>query len=288
MRVSNAMMAENMKSHLFRQTRQLLRTQERIATGKRINRLSDDPIGMGQAMRYRTSIDKLHQFNSNINNAKFHINVVEDVLNSISELLVEAKKIAADPHRDMRPILAEQVNTLRGQVLQMANSRHNGSYLFAGDLTAAPPFTTDMATGTYAYMGDNGTRDFNIGEGLNIRIEADGSAIFGTIFETLSNLEADLLGDDTAGILSRMSELDDSIKGLNATRAINAGKYKLLQATQGFNDRFRVNTEDLLSRTEEADIAAAAIDLNIQQIAYESILATTSRIMQTSLINFLK
>jgi flagellar hook-associated protein 3 FlgL len=288
MRVSNAMIAENIKNHLFRHSRHLLQTQERIASGKRINRPSDDPVGMARVMGYRTHIEKLHQFNANITAATFHLDVVDDVLNSVTDLLVQAKKIASDPHRDLRGMMAEEVAILRDQVLQFSNWRNSGIYIFAGDRVDTPPFSFDPDTGNYGYMGDSGTRDFNIGESLNMHITADGSAVFGSIFETLANLEADLRDENTAGILSRISELEACINGLNETRAVNAGKSKRLQATATHNDRLRVNFEDLLSRTEDTDLAAAAIDLTIQRTAYEATLATAAKIVQPTLIDFLK
>jgi flagellar hook-associated protein 3 FlgL len=288
MRISNAMMAENIKKHLFGHTRQLLRLQEQIASGKRINRPSDDPVGMSRAMGYRTHIEKLKQFNANISQARLHVDVVEDVLKSVSDLLVEARKIASDPHRDMRPMLADQVRTLQEQVLQLANWRKGGIYIFSGDRVDAPPFVFDGATASYTYMGDNGTRDFGIGEGLNAQFTADGGAVFGTIFETLIHLEADLRNEDTAGILSRTPELTSCIDGLNTLRAENAGKYKRLEATAEHNSRLRATIEDLLSRTEDTDLASAAIDLKIRQTAYEGTLATAAKIIQPSLIDFLK
>ncbi len=285
MRISNAMMAENIKGYLLKHTESLLKTQEQIASGKRINRASDDPIGLGLAMGYRKSISSIQQFNENITNAELHINTVEDILGTVTDLLQEAKDIAADPDRDMRSMLANQVVGIRDQVLQLANSQINGNYAFAGDLTDTPPFN---AAGVYS--GDTGTKDYIIGDGLQINIGSDGSQIFqggSDIFAVLNDLETALNTDDTAGIAAQLPLLEDAIQQLNTTRAVNAGQYKRLEATQNFNERFLVNVQDLLSRTEDTDIAAAAIDLNTQQTAYQSTLATAAKIIQPTLMDFL-
>ncbi|RJQ84823.1 MAG: flagellar hook-associated protein 3 [Desulfobacteraceae bacterium] len=288
MRISNAMVAENIKAYLFKHTEQLLKTQEQIGSGKRINRPSDDPIGMGQVLAYRKSIAKLDQYNSNITNAKFHIDTVEDILGGVTEMLMDAKRIASDLHPEMRSMLADQVATIREQVLQMANSRNNGNHVFSGDMTDTQPFVYDPVAGTYSYMGDHGTKDYSIGEGLNIGLEADGSKIFGDVFQILSDLEAELRNDNASGITNQLPLLETAIQRLNSTRAVNAGKHQRLVATEKYNSRFKVNAEELLSRTEDTDIAAAAIDLKIQQVAYESTLATAAKIVQPSLIDFLR
>jgi len=290
MRVSNAMMANNIQNYLFRHTENLLDIQERIASGKRINRPSDDPIGMGLALGYKRDISRLDQFNANIDHAQMHIDKTEEILGGVTDLLSEAKGIAADLHPDMRVMMADQMVVIREQVIQLANSQDNGNYMFAGNLTDTQPF--DSTTGVY--NGDNGTKNYLIGEGLTLDIEADGSQIFETggtsVFDVLSNLEAELrLGSaaDPDVIAAQLPLLQEAIETLNTTRAVNAGKYQRLDATANHNKVFKVNVQDLLSRTEDTDIAEAAIDLKVQQTAYESTLATAAQIVRPSLIDYM-
>jgi flagellar hook-associated protein 3 FlgL len=289
MRVSNAMMANNIQAYLFKHTESLLDIQERIASGKRINRPSDDPVGMGQALRYRKDISSLDQYNDNITDAKLHVNKVEDILDGITDLLSEAKGIAADPHPDMRAMLADQVNVIRQQVLQLANTKSNGNYIFHGDQTDTQPF--DSTTGVYDGPAA-GTKDYIIGEGLQIGFEADGSQIFETagvnVFQVLDDLQTALNAGIATDITDQIPRLDDAIQTLNTTRAVNAGKYQRLDATENQNKRFKVNVQDLLSRTEDTDVVEAAIDLKVQQTAYESTLATAAQIVRPSLVDYLK
>jgi flagellar hook-associated protein 3 FlgL len=290
MRVSNAMIAENIQFYLFKQTEELLKTQEQISTRKVINRLSDDPIGMGQALGYRKTIAKLDQYNENINSAQQHIEVVEEVLAAVTELLEDAKDIAADLDADMRGMLADQVVNIRDQVYQLANTKHNGNYIFAGDLTDTQPFELDTSTGVYSYVGDDGTKDYMIGEGLQISIEADGSEIFqgiNDVFDVLNDLEDELRADNGDGITAQLSLISEVVEGLNGIRAVNAGQSARLETTENYNENFKVNTESLLSSVEDTDLVEAAINLQLQQTTYESTLAVAAKIISPSLINFL-
>jgi len=290
MRVSNAMMAENIQNYLYKQTKALLKTQESIASGKRINRLSDDPIGMGQALGYRRTISKLEQFNENITSARQHLDTVENILAAVTELLEDTKDIAADQDPSMRSMMADQVVTIRDQIFQLANSRNNGNYLFSGDLTDTQPFELDTATGVYSYEGDGGTKDHIIGEGLQVSITADGSQIFqgaGDVFDVLNDLEAALRADDGDGVTDQLPLLSEIVEGLNGVRAVNAGQSKRLEATQNYNKAFNVNVSDLLSQVEDTDIVEAAINLQLQETAYETTLATAAKIIQPTLMNFL-
>jgi flagellar hook-associated protein 3 FlgL len=285
MRVSNQLMADSIKANLYKQARQLFKTQEHIATGKRINRPSDDPIGIGQVLGYRKRLASMKQYTENITNAKLHIDTTERILESVTTFLAEAKKIAADPNPEMRDSFAQQVTTIREQILQMANSQINGTYIFAGDRTDTQPFDS---AGFYA--GDTGSKDFSIGENLQIDLVADGSRVFqgaSDLFTVLTQLHTALQAGDTGAITDQIIPLSDAIEQIKIVRVENAGRYKRLEATEQHYAHFKVNVEDLLSGTEDADMAEAIIDLKVQQIAYESTLATSAKIINRSLIDFL-
>ena len=286
MRVSNQMMADRIKSNLFKQADQMFRIQERIVTGKRINRASDDPIGIGEVLNYRKTIASLDQYEDNISKAKMHIDTTEQILDTVTQLLTEAKDIASDPNVEMRDTFAEQVDTIRNQVLQMANSQINGNYMFAGNQTDTQPFDS---AGTYS--GDTGDKSFLIGDGIEIGLEADGSRVFQgatDIFTVLDDLETALTAGNAANINAQLTPIADAIDEINTVRVENAGRYKRLEATDTHYQYFKTNVEDLLSRTEDADMAESIIDLQAQQTAYEATMATSAKMITPSLIDFLK
>jgi flagellar hook-associated protein 3 FlgL len=286
MRINNAMMANNIKSYLFKQNEQMFRSQEMIVSGKRINRPSDDPIGMSSVMGYRSTISSLDQYIENITNAKMHIDTVENVLGIVTDLLHDAKEIAFDNNPDMRLNLAQDVTAIRDQVLQISNYQLNGNYLFSGDMTDTAPFN---AAGVYA--GDNGDANYMIGKNAQVDLAADGSNIFqgvSDVFAVLDTLETELIAGNATGITNQITPLENAIDNINTIRAQNAGDYQRLEATESHYAYFKVNMQDLMSRTEDADIAAAIVDFQAQQTAYESTLATSSMIMQKSLIDFLR
>jgi flagellar hook-associated protein 3 FlgL len=286
MRVSNAMMAASIKASLFKQNTQMYKTQEMIVSGKRINRSSDDPIGMSNVMGYRSSISSLDQYSENISQAKIRIDTAENAMEIVTELLNDAKNIAFDPDPDMRLNLAQDVASIREQILQISNYQLNGEYMFAGDLTDTAPFNT---AGVYA--GDTGDAEYMIGQNAQVSIAADGSAIFqgvSDIFAVLDTLETELTAGNATGITNQITPLDNAIDNINTIRAQNAGDYKLLEATENHYGYFKLNMQELMSRTEDADLAATIVDFQAQQTAYESTLATSSMIMQKSLIDFIR
>jgi flagellar hook-associated protein 3 FlgL len=289
MRVTNKMMADNVIAQLFRQREQMVRTQEQITTGKRVNRPSDDPVEISSILSYRKTISSLDQYNENISKAKLHINTVDDVLSTVSDLLRDAKEVAFDTNPAMRAEMAEQVAAIRGQVLQMANYQIDGKYLFSGDSTQTAPYNST----TWLYNGDAGTKDTVIGENMQIAITADGRSIFGpdgaNVFDVLNDLEAALTAVPMVptDITDQISNLGSAADRISTIRARNAGVYQRLEATENHYNYFKVNVQDMLSNAEDADIAESIVNFQVQQTTYESTLSAASMIIQKSLIDFL-
>ena len=288
MRISNQMMANNIIAQLFRQTEQMGKTQEQIITGKRINRASDDPVGISSVLSYRKTISSLEQYNTNISQGKMRIDTVDNILEMVGDLLLDAKEIAYDTDPDMRSEMAEDVAAIREQILQMANYQIDGEYLFSGDEVDTAPYNST----TWLYNGDDGTKDIMIGENMEANLTADGEDIFGAdndnVFNILNDLQTALNAPNAADIEDQISRLDNAIDNLTSIRAREAGVYKRLEATENHNAYFKVNIQEMLSNTEDADVAEAIISFQTQEIAYESTLATSSMILQKSLIDFLR
>jgi flagellar hook-associated protein 3 FlgL len=109
------------------------------------------------------------------------------------------------------------------------------------------------------------------------------------VFDTLNKLESALTADPvvTTDITDQIGNLGTAIDRITTVRSRNAGIYKRLEATENHNNSFKVNMQDMLSNAEDADIAQAIIDFQQQQTTYESTLASSSMIIQKSLIDFL-
>lgn len=286
MRVSNRMLAENVKSNLMRQTEQMLQTERRLVTGKKINKPSDDPAGMSRVLDYRKTIAKIEQYDLNIKDAKTRIEYTETVLESVSDLIKEAKNIASNTTEDKGNALASNVADIREQILQHANSKLGDNYIFGGYQTAVPPFQSD---GTY--NGDNGEKKYFIADNIQVNIKADGNDIFQSVadvFTVLEDLENALLADDTANIKAQVQPLFSIDEHLEEVRAENSAKFGRLDVTQTHWESFNVSMNSMLSSTEEADVTAEALNLKVQQTSYEIALATSASIIQPNLMQFLR
>jgi flagellar hook-associated protein 3 FlgL len=283
-------MAENIKANLNKQSLQLMDSQTKIATGKRINSLSDDPTGMGKVLNYRTTLSTIEQYQENIIDAKTRVEYAETVLGQINDLVDDATTIASNPDSDNREALALQVSNMRDQIMGLVNSKYANNYIFHGDLTDTQPF--DETTGAYdASAGSDGTHNTIIGDGIQVSFEADGSDMFiesgDNLFTILDDLETALLADNDTAISATVDPLYRIGDQIETVRAGYAATYNRLEMTEEYWESFSLSVENMRSMVEDADITEAAVDLQLQQASYEMLLKVAAQVVQPTLVDFL-
>lgn len=287
MRITARIMAQHVKANLNKQSSLLMDSQTKIATGKRINSLSDDPGGIGQVLGYRTTLSSIEQYQRNITDAKTRIEYTDTILEQVNALIRDAKNIASNAGADNKEALAQEIANIRDQAMSLANAKYAGSYIFSGDMTDTASF--DAASG--GYNGDGGSRDLIIGDGVRVNLQADGSSMFieggDNLFAVLDGLEADLLADDEAGVAAAVDPLQRIDDQLEQVRTQFAATYGRLETTDEHWSAFSLAVENMRSDVEDADVTEAAIDLQLQQASYEMLLQVAARIVQPTLVDFL-
>jgi flagellar hook-associated protein 3 FlgL len=289
MRITNKMMATTIKRNVFRQSERLLRSQEILASGKRINRPSDDPVGIGKVLDYRKSLASLAQYDRNIQQAKNRIEFMETTLENVEELIGAAKNWAVNQAGSStadRAAAISNVPHLREQILQLANAKMGTNYIFSGFKTDTPAFD---ANGNY--NGNNGYFSVLTSDNAEMQIEADGQRVFQgreDVFDALDNLLTGLQTDDVSLIDAQIDRLVAARDQVQAVRAENGARYQQLEMSENQMARLKLTVEELLDRTEKANVEEAIIDLKNQEMAYEITLNAAARIVQPTLMNFLR
>ncbi len=303
MRVTQNITTSNFISYINKHAENLLKTQQQIATQKRINKSSDDPIGMGQVLGYRTNLALTDQYQENIQQGMTRLEFNEVTLDLASDLVNTARRLADDYSGSTlsvgeRQSLARQVKDLYDQVMQMANSKFNGNYIFSGHATNTAPFTRD-ANFNATYNGDDGKLRIMVSDNVEVNIVADGRNIFQNaanggvnIFDELKNLIDGLENPDpvagSAQIEATVSVLQDGRNQINSRRSEYAPVLYRLQATDEHMTNLRPKVEEAMASLEQADITKAVVELQNLELAYETTIATAARIIQPSLLDFLR
>jgi flagellar hook-associated protein 3 FlgL len=303
MRVTQNITTSNFISYINKHAENLLKTQQQIASQKRINKSSDDPIGMGQVLGYRTNLALTDQYQENIQQGKTRLEFNEVTLDLVSDLVKTARGLAenysgSNLSAAERQSAALQVKDLYDQVMQMANSKFNGNYIFSGHATNTAPFSRD-ANYNATYNGDDGELRIMVSDNVEVNIIADGRNIFQdaanggvNIFDELKNLIDGLENPDpvagSAQIEATVNVLQDGRNQINSRRSEYAPVLYRLQATDEYMTNLRPKVEEAMASLEQADITKAVVELQNLELAYETTIATAARIIQPSLLDFLR
>ena len=300
MRVTQTQMSDAVARYLFKQGQALSKKQEVVASGKRVNRPSDDPTGMGRILDYRRTIAALQQYKRNVTQAQVRVETSETVLDGVSEWIDKAIAIARDNtpgtgDTESWQAAADDVENIRTQVLSLGNTKVGGIFIFGGRRTDAAPFVLDSATDQVTYAGDNAANadmHIAIGEDAEITIKTNGDEIFNgaqDVFLALKDLKDELNQPvpDTAVIKNIQGRLEDAALQVEKIRGLGSTTYKRLQITDSQLDQFIVTYETLQSTTENADQAQAILELQSQQTAYETSLGVAAQTIQKTLLDYL-
>lgn len=301
MRVTNNMMVANFLSNLNNNLREMDKIQEQLSTGKTISRPSDDPVNIIYSLRLNSSITETEKYLDNVANANAWLNTTDTALGQASDILHSIRDIVVEGANDTLPqssrdALAKKVKQFREELLQVANTNHDGRFIFGGFETTQPPFTGGgVYTGT---PSPGGKIDYEIGVSVKITINITGDAIFENppgpvdVFQLLTDIETDLTTGAPVNIANlgtiRLGNLDSAIDNLIAQRTEVGAKMNRLELTQSRLDEAKINFNELLSNAEDINTAEVITQLKMQENVYKTALSAGARIIQPTLLDFLR
>lgn len=290
-RITNNLMLSGALYHLTKNSRRLWQLQSQAASGRRILNPSDDPAGVMVALRLRGQIQLFQQYKRNITFGLQWLNYTEAVLNDLEDLINNAREVAISQASDTsspetRAASATYIEGLKGTALQLANSRLEGRYIFAG-LKDTPAYDESGR-----YLGDDGEFFIAVSEGIRTRLNLTGPQVFGqegrSLFEYLDRLAQALRENDTQGISRSLEDLDGALNQVIKARSEVGSRYAQLEAYKQILDGRAIKATEGLSGVVDADIAQVITELSSRQLAYEATLLATKRLFDETLISLLR
>lgn len=302
MRVSNQALTQQVNDGIQLSFRRLAKVQEAVASGKRINHLSDDALGATRVFDLKSFTVSLEQYRKNIDNASIVLEQTDSVLGDVTNVLARAKQIALSlvngthSAEDRR----QGINEIRGasqQLLTLANTKLDGRYIFAGYKNGTAPFSE--GAGGVVYSGDSNEIHIPTSPSTNLVVTLPGDKVFqgatltaGTdLFDTLSDLETALAANDISGpdgIHTQIGRLDAAIDQMLSFRTEVGARQNTAEVAKESLSALQLRTTELRSQLEDADAVLVYSDLARQQYAFEAALQSASRVIQPSLLDYLR
>ncbi len=281
-------------------------SQAKLSSGRQIDRPEDDPFGAGRALALRNDLGDLRQYQRNVDEGQAWLQASDialanatGIVQRVRELTVQASNGSLDA-ASLRAIGTE-VRQLREALREQGNATFAGRFLFAGSRTlpeagysgpypAAPPVT---------YAGNLDGIRRTASEGEHVTVNVPGPAAFDSttvapgqnLLATLDAIEGHL----TASPPSRsaigevdLRLLDDHLNSLTQGRATIGARMNRLEAQSARLQDLELNVQDVLSKTEDADMARTMVEFSTHQAGYQAALQAGAKVIQPSLLDFLR
>jgi len=266
----------------------LQKLQEQLSSGKRVQQPSDDPSATATAMLLSSQKAADDQYGRNIGAATNRLQVADSALQDLSSqlqsvrnLLVESRNGSLTP--EGKAGLSAQISAIRDETVNLYNTRYLDRPVFGG--TVAGPYAVDPTT--QAYVGDDQPITTRVSHDSVVRVDVKGS---------------DVGADSVPGLLSTVVTSVTSASGASSADldAIDAELSKVSKALSDVGARQnRVDdaknlVEDhassltaRISENVDIDLPATIMHLQMQQVAYQSALGASAKILQKSLVDYL-
>ena len=192
MRATQTTTYRSLQAFLDRTSDKLATLQLQAATGKRMNRPSDDPTAISPVLSARTQIKSSDRYIETIATGMDRIDNSDGYLDDMENTLVRMKEInvatinGSLSDADMETF-ADEVHQLRASLIDSANAQVDGKYMYGGFAEKTEPFTLNPAynpdlydevnPSTYPvlYHGDSGQVEYEIAPNELIKVNALGN-----------------------------------------------------------------------------------------------------------------
>ncbi|SHE61406.1 flagellar hook-associated protein 3 FlgL [Caldanaerobius fijiensis DSM 17918] len=307
MRVTNNMMIDNMLMDLNNNLNRMMQTQKQMSSGVKFKAPSDDPIAVSRALILKSILHDNQQYTKNAQDGVSWLDLTDTALNQLTKDLQRVRELAVQGSngtlsKEDSFSIAQEIQQIRDDMVKIGNTTYAGRYIFGGYNTQNPPLTVQPSDGTITYRGINGgvtpqEIEFEVGQGISIPVNVEAYQVFGTrdsangkndIFTDLDNLIDALNKGDTQAVSSMLGKIDDHLNNVLAVRADIGARQNRMQLILDRLQDDNLNYTDLLSKTQDVDIAEISMKLANDQNVYIASLMLGSKIIMPTLVEFIR
>jgi len=291
-RVTSTAMADQAIRHLQSNMSRLAKLQDQATSQRAFASPSADPAAAATALGLHADQRRTEQYARNIDDGLAWVTTVDSALSEAVSLLGRARDLtvqganAGTMSPTSREAIAVELEGIRDALLAASETRIQDRLVFAG--------TTDAATAFDAAYGFNGVPgaevNRRIADGLTVRVDADGTAVFGegtgSVFALLDRIVADLRAGEN--VSTHLGAIDERRTAMLTVQGSVGARTNQLERAREATMSASVSLESRRAAVEDVDSVEVLVKLQAQELVYRSALAVTGRVLQPSLLEFLR
>jgi flagellar hook-associated protein 3 FlgL len=274
---------------LDQQNSSLGRTLEQLSDGKRVRVASDDPSGARRALSLRGRLVRTEGYNRSSNSAASDLQTIDSRLGEIYNRLVEARssslRAASGSFEGANGALADGIESIREEIISLANTVQNGRYLFGGTQNQSPPFD---AAGVYS--GNSDETQAPLDTNLQVGVTVDGSQVLQgavDVLATLDSIAVAIRNNDQTTVGNLIADLTTALKNVNLSRGDIGTRLKRVEDNLIRLDDERLQLQTRIADIEDVDIAEVAVDFSAVTTAQNALSQAATSLLGRSLFDYL-
>jgi flagellar hook-associated protein 3 FlgL len=289
-RITQRSMADTTYANLQASLARSSTLQAQLSSGKQITKPSDSPIGASDILQLRGERAATAQYIRNADTGIAWLDTADNALQLSSAAIRRARELTvqggngalAQPSRDA---LAKELRGVRESLVELANTQYLGRPVFGGTTAGATAFDD-----TGAYVGDGGTVERRVGSESTVRVDVDGVSAFGDgPTSVIGRIDA-IVADLEAGLstTAHVDALDDSLDRLLGAVADVGARTNRIENLKAKAEDAAITLRSSQSQIEDVDLPKTILELQLQSTAYQAALGATARVLQPTLLDFLR
>ncbi|MCC2251046.1 flagellar hook-associated protein FlgL [Virgibacillus sp. AGTR] len=289
MRITQSMLSNNMLRNLSNSYTKLDQYMDQVSTGKKINRPSDNPVIAMKGINFRSQVNEAEQYMRNtgevhnwMDNSDAALDKATQTMQKLRELAVQASTGTYD--EEERENIKKEAEQLKEHLINIANTQVNGKYIFNGTNTTEPPYDA-----TNGFNANTDPIKIPVAAGTELQANVNGEEVFGNeLFDKIDTFIENLGNDNQAGIGASIEDLDTGINQIVNARADLGARMNRLELVENRLSEQEIIAKKTMAENESVDYEEAITNLITQESLHRAALSAGSRIIQPSLIDFLR
>jgi flagellar hook-associated protein 3 FlgL len=297
-RVTQSMLSTNMLRNLNSSYSKMSKLQDQINTGRVITRASDDPVVAVKGMDYRVQLDKIGQYSRNLNEVYSWVDTTDTTLSQVTESLTRVQELVTQAANDTntpdeRAKMEVEIKQIREQIQDLANTQVGGKYIFSGTNTHTPLFTSGVIADSTEKKGLMSAVQVEVSEGVIIPVNIAGYDLFKSIDDMLAKVvdadngiaNANTTGDTIGGFLT---DIQNGVGAVLDVQAEVGAKQNRVDTVANRLSDLELNVTKQMSLNEDTDYSKAITEMTTQESIHQAALSVGAKIIQTTLVDFIR
>jgi flagellar hook-associated protein 3 FlgL len=277
---------------------EMVEMYEQIASGKKIQKASDDPVLAARILDVQKNISDIKQAERYVITSLNDLANEESVLTQVQSLVLKARSLILQGTSDTQGLsgktyVGQELNQVLEQVGHLSNSLNSdGAHIFAGYVADNPPYAFTRNPGgeiiAATYNGDNNSIEKSVSPGLRVAVSHPGSEIFNAPgFDVFAEL---VLARDAlyAGVSpTNLSNVDAVYDNITKAMTDIGARTNIIESAQETNTLILNSHQTALGKIRDLDLPTAITRFTELEATMEAINTAFARVVKLSLFDYL-